>query len=174
LADALAAWARNPPAVACGLYGGLRRSRLGGRGKPDARRQPARIDPRADHRHRHGDRHGSLRPCHGLWHCAPLTRGARCRLAHVGSTERWPPVNDLLLQASRISVRRNGRLTLQPTDFAVRAGETVGIYGPNGAGKSTLLQALAGLLRLSSRTITLARTVLALHLTSLALHRPTP
>lgn len=80
-------------------------------------------------------------------------------------------MNDLLLQASRISVRRNGRLTLQPTDFAVRAGETVGIYGPNGAGKSTLLQALAGLLRLSSGTITVGGQVLGLDLTPFAYHR---
>jgi ABC-type cobalamin/Fe3+-siderophores transport system ATPase subunit len=62
-------------------------------------------------------------------------------------------VNEALLQASGVSVHRNGRLTLQPTDFTVRAGEAVGIYGPNGAGKSTLLQALAGLLPLSSGMI---------------------
>ena len=53
-------------------------------------------------------------------------------------------MNDVLLQASGISVRRNGRFTLQPTDFAVGAGETVGIYGPNGAGKSTLLNLITG------------------------------
>ena len=80
-------------------------------------------------------------------------------------------MNDVLLQASRISVRRNGRLTLQPTDFAVRAGETVGIYGPNGAGKSTLIQALAGLLRLSSGTITVGGQVLGQDLTPFAYHR---
>ena len=80
-------------------------------------------------------------------------------------------MNDAFLQASGISVRRNGRLTLQPTDFAVRAGETVGIYGPNGAGKSTLLQALAGLLRLSSGAITLGGRVLGQDLTSFDYHR---
>ena len=80
-------------------------------------------------------------------------------------------MNDALLQASGISVRRNGRLALQPTDFAVRAGETVGIYGPNGAGKSTLLQALAGLLRLSSGTITVRDRVLGKELTPFDYHR---
>ncbi len=64
-----------------------------------------------------------------------------------------------------------GGLTLQPTDFAVRAGETVGIYGPNGAGKSTLLQALAGLLPLTSGTITIKSQVLGEDLTPLAYHR---
>lgn len=80
-------------------------------------------------------------------------------------------MSDALLQASGISVHRNGRLTLQPTDFAVRAGETVGIYGPNGAGKSTLLQALAGLLPLSSGTIVVRGQVLGQDLTPLAYHR---
>src|SRR5262249_18708057 len=51
------------------------------------------------------------------------------------------------------------------------AGETVGIYGPNGAGKSTLLQALAGLLPLSSGTITVRGEVLGQDLTPLAYHR---
>jgi tungstate transport system ATP-binding protein len=60
---------------------------------------------------------------------------------------------------------------LQPSDFAVRAGETVGIYGPNGAGKSTLLQALAGLLPLASGTITVQGQVLGADLAPLAYHR---
>src|SRR5258707_9879761 len=76
-----------------------------------------------------------------------------------------------LLQASGISVHRNGRLTLKPSDFTVRAGETVGIYGPNGAGKSTLLQALAGLLPLSSGTITVRGQALGQDLTAFAYHR---
>ena len=76
-----------------------------------------------------------------------------------------------LLRATGISVRRNGRLTLRPTDFAVSAGETVGIYGPNGAGKSTLLGALAGLLPLASGTIAMGDKVLGRDLTWLAYHR---
>jgi tungstate transport system ATP-binding protein len=80
-------------------------------------------------------------------------------------------VSEALLQASGISVRRHRRLTLHPTDFAVRAGETVGIYGPNGAGKSTLLQALAGLIPLASGTITVGGRVLGKDLAALAYHR---
>jgi tungstate transport system ATP-binding protein len=80
-------------------------------------------------------------------------------------------VNDALLRASGISVHRNGRLTLQPSDFTVRAGETVGIYGPNGAGKSTLLLALAGLLPLTSGTITVRGQMLGQALTPFAYHR---
>ncbi|MVU83305.1 ATP-binding cassette domain-containing protein [Nocardia sp. ET3-3] len=37
------------------------------------------------------------------------------------------------------------RTVLSGVEFAVRAGETVGIVGPNGAGKTTLLRTLAGL-----------------------------
>jgi len=80
-------------------------------------------------------------------------------------------MNNALLQASAISVRRDKRITLQPIDFAARAGETVGIYGPNGAGKSTLLLALAGLLPLESGTIALAGQVLGRDLRPLAYHR---
>jgi branched-chain amino acid transport system ATP-binding protein/neutral amino acid transport system ATP-binding protein len=36
---------------------------------------------------------------------------------------------------------------LKGVDFAVAAGEIVGVIGPNGAGKSTLFKAVAGLLR---------------------------
>jgi tungstate transport system ATP-binding protein len=80
-------------------------------------------------------------------------------------------VNNALLQASGITVHRNGRLTVQPTNFSVGAGETVGIYGPNGAGKSTLLQAIAGLLPLSSGTITMRGRVIGQEVPPLAYHR---
>lgn len=76
-----------------------------------------------------------------------------------------------LLQASGISLRRNGRMVIQPTDFAVGAGETVGIYGPNGAGKSTLLQALAGLLPLASGEIMVCGERLGGALPLFAYHR---
>src|SRR5262249_6347424 len=142
-ADALAARPRDPSALARSLHGGLRRGPVGSRRKPDAGWQPARLDSCADHGDCHGDRHGPLRPCHGPGHRIAVACGARGRLAHWGTAKRWPPVNGALLRASGISVHRGRRLTLQPTDFAVCAGETIGIYGPNGAGKSTLLQALA-------------------------------
>jgi molybdate transport system ATP-binding protein len=45
-------------------------------------------------------------------------------------------------------------------DFAVAAGEVLGVLGPNGAGKTTLLRALAGLAPLSSGRISLGGTVL--------------
>ena len=76
-ADALAALPRNPPPLARGLHGGFRRGCIGGRREPDARRQPARNDPRANYRHCDGHRYGSLRPCHGSWYRASLASRAQ-------------------------------------------------------------------------------------------------
>src|SRR5262249_28461202 len=148
-----------------------RRGGVGGRRKPNARRQPARLDPGTHDGYCDGNRHGPLRPRHGLWHCSVAARRNRRWLADLDTRERRSVMNNALLHASGISVRRGGRVALQPTDFAARAGETVGIYGPNGAGKSTLLLALAGLLPLASGTIALADRVLGRDLTPLAYHR---
>jgi len=50
--------------------------------------------------------------------------------------------------------RRFGALVvLQDVDFAVGAGEAVGIVGPNGAGKTTLLNVLAGSLPPTAGTV---------------------
>jgi branched-chain amino acid transport system ATP-binding protein len=60
-----------------------------------------------------------------------------------------------LLDARGI-VKCFGALTvLNGVDFAVRAGEAVGIVGPNGAGKTTLLAALSGSFGLSDGMIQL-------------------
>jgi tungstate transport system ATP-binding protein len=82
-------------------------------------------------------------------------------------------MNEVLLNATGISVRRRNRMALKSTDFAVRQGERIAVYGPNGAGKSTLLQALAGLLPLASGTITMGGMVLGLALDALSYHRRT-
>jgi iron complex transport system ATP-binding protein len=47
-------------------------------------------------------------------------------------------------------VRLAGRPVLDRVDFAVAAGEVVGVLGPNGAGKTTLLRAMLGLARLDA------------------------
>ena len=52
-----------------------------------------------------------------------------------------------------------GRFVLDVA-FACAPGETIALVGPNGSGKSTALNVLAGLLRLSSGSLTLDGTVL--------------
>jgi branched-chain amino acid transport system ATP-binding protein len=48
------------------------------------------------------------------------------------------------LAAAGLRKRFGALVVLDDVDFAVQAGETVGIVGPNGAGKTTLLNVLAG------------------------------
>lgn len=56
-----------------------------------------------------------------------------------------PPSNTEPLLAGRSINKRFGRLlVLDAVEFAVEAGQSVGIVGPNGAGKTTLLDVLAG------------------------------
>ena len=50
----------------------------------------------------------------------------------------------LLLQAEGLTKSFGALLVLDRVDFAVRAGEAVGVVGPNGAGKTTLLSLLVG------------------------------
>ena len=52
-------------------------------------------------------------------------------------------------------------MILKGVSLEVAAGEIVCIIGPNGAGKSTLLKAIAGLLRVSSGTVSLGTESIA-------------
>ncbi len=65
------------------------------------------------------------------------------------------------LEATQIHLSRGPRPVLTGVDFAVAAGQCVGLIGPNGAGKSTLLSVLAGLLEPSGGQVSLDGTPLA-------------
>src|SRR5579862_89723 len=54
---------------------------------------------------------------------------------------------DHVLAAVGVRKRFGALVVLDGVDFAVTAGDAVGIVGPNGAGKTTLLNVLAGSLR---------------------------
>jgi branched-chain amino acid transport system ATP-binding protein len=58
-----------------------------------------------------------------------------------------------MLAAVEIRKQFGALAALDGVDFAVSAGEAVGIVGPNGAGKTTLLNVLAGTLAPSSGTV---------------------
>ena len=61
-----------------------------------------------------------------------------------------------ILAAVGVRKRFGSLVVLDGVDFAVRAGEAVGIVGPNGAGKTTLLNVLAGALRPNGGRVMLA------------------
>ncbi len=52
-----------------------------------------------------------------------------------------------LLQLEHLTKRYDGVPALSDVDFAVEAGEVVGLVGENGAGKSTLIKIVAGAIR---------------------------
>lgn len=60
------------------------------------------------------------------------------------------------VEAHAISVTLGGRQVLNRVDFALDAGELVGLIGPNGSGKTTLLRTLCGLETPLAGNITLA------------------
>ncbi|HIM13285.1 MAG TPA: ATP-binding cassette domain-containing protein, partial [Candidatus Poseidoniales archaeon] len=55
--------------------------------------------------------------------------------------------------ASGIEVHRGPRTVLKDVDFHLSEGEVVALVGPNGSGKTTLLEACAGLLPLTSGSV---------------------
>ncbi len=54
--------------------------------------------------------------------------------------------DEVVAEASHLSVVLRGRPVLEDVNFSLRAGEFVALIGPNGAGKSTLLRVLLGLI----------------------------
>lgn len=65
---------------------------------------------------------------------------------------RNPPVETVRLDD--VSVTYGTRVALAAVSFTLRAGESTSLIGPNGSGKSTLLNAIAGLHRPSTGSVT--------------------
>lgn len=59
-----------------------------------------------------------------------------------------------LIEAVHLGKRFGGIIAVNGVDFAVHAGELVGLIGPNGSGKTTLINLLTGHLRPTSGKIT--------------------
>lgn len=64
-----------------------------------------------------------------------------------------------LLRVQDVSVRRGRTTVVRDVSLEIARGETVAVLGPNGAGKSTLLEAVGGVLRVESGTLSVAGRV---------------
>lgn len=60
-----------------------------------------------------------------------------------------PNLNEPLIRAENLSVRRGNRVLLDSVSFSILPGEAVTLIGPNGAGKTTLIRAIIGTQSLS-------------------------
>jgi len=70
-----------------------------------------------------------------------------------------PRLGELVIEATDLSKRFDGRLLFENLNFSVPKGAIVGIIGPNGAGKSTLFKMLMGIEQPDSGEIRLGDTV---------------
>ena len=66
------------------------------------------------------------------------------------------PLDEPVLEATDLTVSLGEKRILDGVDFAVDAGELVGLVGPNGAGKTTLLRAVRGTLTPDSGNVRVA------------------
>lgn len=69
----------------------------------------------------------------------------------MSESDTSPPA----VQATHLTVRREGETVIDNASFTINQGEYVGIVGPNGGGKTTLLLSLLGLLPRSDGDIQL-------------------
>jgi thiamine transport system ATP-binding protein len=72
-----------------------------------------------------------------------------------------------VLDVSHLQVHYGGSIVLHDVSLHVPKGRSLAVTGPSGSGKTTLLRAIAGLLRISSGTI----SVDGINVTDLATHK---
>ncbi len=61
---------------------------------------------------------------------------------------------EALLQTTDLTVKFGGLIALDAVTFDIRRGEILGLIGPNGAGKTTCFNAITGVYRPSSGSVT--------------------
>ena len=69
------------------------------------------------------------------------------RIVHVAEGET-------LLQATDLTMKFGGLTALDSVSFSIKRGEILGLIGPNGAGKTTCFNAITGVYRPTSGTVT--------------------
>ncbi|WP_125775553.1 ABC transporter ATP-binding protein [Antribacter gilvus] len=73
------------------------------------------------------------------------------------------PISDseVLLTVDHVTLRFGGVVALNDVDFEIRTGEILGLIGPNGAGKTTCFNAMTGVYKPTSGSITFDGTQIA-------------
>ncbi len=64
---------------------------------------------------------------------------------------------EVLLETKDLTVKFGGLVALDSVTFNIRRGEILGLIGPNGAGKTTCFNAITGVYRPSSGSVTVRR-----------------
>ena len=77
-------------------------------------------------------------------------------IAEIAGVHREISVDEgeALLQTTDLTVRFGGLVALDAVTFNIRRGEILGLIGPNGAGKTTCFNAITGVYRPSSGSVT--------------------
>ncbi|TKV60614.1 ABC transporter ATP-binding protein [Nakamurella flava] len=71
------------------------------------------------------------------------------------------PVGEPLVELDKVTVKFGGLTALDNVTFTIRRGEILGLIGPNGAGKTTCFNAMTGVYRPTSGTVTFDNQVMA-------------
>ena len=74
----------------------------------------------------------------------PIPGGTDARTAHIPSRAQRGSMSMSALEVSDLSVEAGGTTVVEGLDFALAAGDKVGVVGRNGAGKTSTLRVLAG------------------------------
>ena len=91
----------------------------------------------------------------GLWPLLRTARGRAGRVAEAPALPRrsLPAPGSAVLQVRGLRKVFGGLVAVNDVDFALDAGEIVGLIGPNGAGKSTTFNLLTGVARPTGGTV---------------------
>ncbi|PRC51545.1 ABC transporter ATP-binding protein, partial [Mycobacterium sp. ITM-2017-0098] len=77
-------------------------------------------------------------------------------IAEIASVHREIQVDEgeVLLQTTDLTVQFGGLTALDAVTFNIKRGEILGLIGPNGAGKTTCFNAITGVYRPTSGSVT--------------------